>query len=263
VTCKGRRVRVQLVMCRACAAKLSGVAPPTAVDGVEQTEDIDKAVVSEDEAAGSKAIDVDGVVGSSGEEGASGAGDAASQRPGGGQTGGGGAAPGAATTHTLHLVQVDTSGKKRKNNVVRDHFQYIDGTGEQAGNICSKCNYCDHFVERPQKVNVVKLTRHLLQVCKKIPSDLRGPIFESTQAAKKIAAAVALVPSGGRTLGQQQVQEVRAGLTSSLTARPVPAVLASVAAAGSSKRTCAAPSAMMSSAVRICDKSRIFLYRPK
>jgi len=105
---------------------------------------------------------------------------------------------------------------KRKNEVVRDCFTPEAGAGQFAGLTVWRCNHCRQAAAKVKNINVTRLSDHWL-ICQMVPGDVRERVFQSTQAGKKLAKMNDLIPVSGRSLGQQTLQEVRAGLGTSST----------------------------------------------
>ena len=104
---------------------------------------------------------------------------------------------------------------KRPNLDVRAEFD-LETKGE--GKTEVKCKHCKVIVQTAKTVNTSRLRQHLVSVCQKAPGIIRDRAHDSGQDAKKAKKTVALMPSNGKTLSEETLSDVRAGV---LTSTPV------------------------------------------
>ena len=69
-------------------------------------------------------------------------------------------------------------------------------------------------------MNTSRLRQHLVSVCQKAPGVIRDRAHDSGQDAKKAKKTVALMPSNGKTLSEETLSDVRAGVSVITPATP-------------------------------------------
>ena len=106
---------------------------------------------------------------------------------------------------------------KRPNLDVRAEFD-LETNG--AGKTEAKCKHCKEIVQTAKTVNTARLRTHLVSVCQKAPGDIKERAYKSGQGAKKAKKTLALMPSNGKTLSEETLSDVRAGVSVSTPATP-------------------------------------------
>jgi hypothetical protein len=113
---------------------------------------------------------------------------------------------------------------KRPNLDVRAEFD-LETNG--AGKTQAKCKHCKEIVQTAKTVNTARLRTHLVSVCQKAPGDIKERAYESGQGAKKAKKALALTCrlctvqwDYGKTLSEETLSDVRAGVSVSTPATP-------------------------------------------
>ena len=104
---------------------------------------------------------------------------------------------------------------KRLNLDVRAEFD-LETNG--AGKTEAKCKHCKEIVQTAKTVNTARLRTHLVSVCQKAPGDIKEQAYESGQDAKKAKKTLALMPSNEKTLSEETLSDVRAGVSVSTPA---------------------------------------------
>ena len=107
--------------------------------------------------------------------------------------------------------------QKRPNLDVRAEFD-LETNGD--GKTEAKCKHCKEIVTTAKTVNTSRLRTHLVSVCQKAPGDIKERAYNSGQGAKKAKKTLALMPSNGKTLSEETLSDVRAGVSVSTPATP-------------------------------------------
>jgi hypothetical protein len=106
----------------------------------------------------------------------------------------------------LRVPSVSKNARKKGNTVLRQQFEERPGQG---GGRIFRCNHCKKAVQRSKKFNATTAMSHI-DICARVPQEIRAACAQNTQRARKQAEARSLAMESGLSIDCQATNPVLA-----------------------------------------------------